>query len=123
MIVNYKTILNGNLFDSNSMLGSFCNPDDVYEYVVLGVQFCCEKMEGYWNEYIGFGEWREYPANENTAVNFYHHCGDSVESILLKFCPFCGKLIITIEKDRIKLVKHTRTKKVKESYHTEVKVK
>ena len=123
MIVDYKTILYGDIFEDNHIISQFSKPTDVFKYVVLRTEFCCEKMLKNWGEVVGFGELEGNPIRKNTSVNMYYHEGYGIKAVPIKVCPFCGEEIQITEKEVTKLEKFIITIKGNQVCHREVKVK
>lgn len=85
-------------------------------YELLGMENFCEAfLQGEDEGYIVF--------NDEGSPEMYiqDYVFDSIEYYRIDFCPFCGKEIELVEKERIKMVEKKRKVEREETYYEEVK--
>lgn len=100
MKVFYKTVLQGECQPL-----PFGSSIDVYEYKVLKIDFCCDEMrDAEDGNFVGFGD-GDAGLNRDNHVNIYKNWGYGCDSKPITLCPFCGKPVTTVEKERVKLVR------------------
>jgi len=97
MIVKYKTVYN--------------KKGEVAWREFVEAEFCCDEMKNAFEEgVIGFGD--RYgsgcTSRKDNSVNiYYYRCypeGAACDAYPIRFCPFCGKEVKTVEVKKAKLV-------------------
>lgn len=95
-----------------------------HTYKDLEKEFCCEEMkEAFEERFIIFGE-ADTSINANNDVNILkcspYPEGAVWDEMAIKFCPFCGEKIETIEVKRVKIIR--KEKKVEVTQETEEEI-
>jgi len=104
MIAKYKTVYNEN--------------GEIAWCELVEAEFCCDEMKRAFEDgVIGFGDSRLIgcTSSKDSNINIYHYTcfpeGTACDAIPIRFCPFCGKEVKTIEVKKAKLVKKVVTVK------------
>jgi len=125
MIVYTKTILSGDLWKDNPILGRIVgkgNEEDIDSIKVIEIDFCCDEMklafEGE-DKFVGFGDYEFGADGKDNSVAIYHCSpwseGASWDSMVIRFCPFCGTKIDIENTETVKLKKKLKTIPAKKS--------
>lgn len=77
---------------------------DIINIKCVNVEFCCDKMDDAWGEFVVFGEDDSFINATNSAVIVQTMCYPSdavINHMNIDYCPFCGA---KIEIENIKTV-------------------